>query len=80
MNCSYRWKNVGKVQCSVQCGRGEQHKIIKCIKEEISTKIVHAVPEDHCQHLGPKPSSQETCWGSCLNSSWVYSDWSEVIL
>lgn len=48
------------------------------MKEEISTKISHVVPEEHCMHLGPKPSSEEKCRGDCFNSTWHYSDWSDV--
>ncbi|GFX43283.1 a disintegrin and metalloproteinase with thrombospondin motifs 9 [Trichonephila clavipes] len=76
-HCNLKWKDVSKLDCSAQCRRGMRHRIIKCMKEETSSKIAHAVPEEHCKHLGPKPSSAEKCPGSCLNSSWIYSDWSE---
>ncbi|GFY61394.1 a disintegrin and metalloproteinase with thrombospondin motifs 20 [Trichonephila inaurata madagascariensis] len=76
-HCNLKWKDVSKLDCSAQCRRGMRHRIIKCMKEETSSKIAHAVPEEHCKHLGPKPSSTEKCPGSCLNSSWIYSDWSE---
>ncbi|GIY24194.1 a disintegrin and metalloproteinase with thrombospondin motifs 9 [Caerostris extrusa] len=76
-HCTLKWQDVSKLDCSTQCRRGIRQRIIKCMKEEISTKIAHAIPEEHCAHLGPKPSSQEKCSSSCLNSSWIYSDWSE---
>ncbi|KFM70756.1 A disintegrin and metalloproteinase with thrombospondin motifs 20, partial [Stegodyphus mimosarum] len=75
--CVLKWQDVSKAECSVQCGRGKRNKMIKCMKEDLTSHIAHVVPEEHCQHLGPKPSSEENCWGSCLNSSWIYSDWSE---
>ncbi|CAL1271033.1 unnamed protein product [Larinioides sclopetarius] len=76
-HCILKWQDVSKLDCSVQCRRGIRQRIIKCMKEERLTKIAHAVPEEHCMHLGPKPSSQEKCSISCRNSSWIYSDWSE---
>lgn len=74
----FRWKDVSKFECSVQCGRGMRQRIIKCMKEDITMQISHVVPEEHCVHLGPKPSLEEKCYGRCRNSTWIFSEWTEV--
>uniref|UniRef100_T1DG09 Putative disintegrin and metalloproteinase with thrombospondin motifs n=1 Tax=Cupiennius salei TaxID=6928 RepID=T1DG09_CUPSA len=75
-HCHLKWQDVSKSECSARCGSGVRQKIIKCMKEDLTTEIAHVVPEEHCEHLGPKPSLQEKCWGTC-NSTWIYTEWSE---
>lgn len=73
-HCSISWKVVHKEECSVRCGTGFQKLKIRCVRTTAANDEI--VDEDYCSHVMSKPDEMIACEGQCLQSHWLYSNWS----
>ncbi|CAH0548960.1 unnamed protein product, partial [Brassicogethes aeneus] len=88
-HCQFTWNNVTTGPCSNHCGPGYREITYNCLKVEMRKKAYsgygqHAsagrseiVDERYCSQVLAKPPLMETCKGSCPQTRWEYSDWSE---
>ncbi|KAH1186541.1 hypothetical protein KIL84_019290 [Mauremys mutica] len=74
--CELRWHNIGKSECTSQCGPGYRSLDIHCMKYSVSKGLSVPVDDKYCADQ-QKPPIREPCHGDCLLTSWHYTEWSE---
>uniref|UniRef100_A0A8C8RHX3 ADAM metallopeptidase with thrombospondin type 1 motif 20 n=1 Tax=Pelusios castaneus TaxID=367368 RepID=A0A8C8RHX3_9SAUR len=74
--CELRWHNVGRSECTSQCGPGYRSLDIHCMKYSVSKGLSVPVDDKYCADQ-QKPPMRESCHGDCLLTSWHYTEWSE---
>jgi len=67
--------------CEADCGEtGVAVRDVRCAKVPFDVSQTAAYIDDqHCRHLANvRPSDTVDCTGSCIETHWIYSTWSEV--
>eukprot|EP01084_Bolivina_argentea_P285238 489115_1 len=71
----YSWKSGDWDKCTKKCGKGTQHRIIKCYHAS------HIVDDKNCITLDEKPLSKKVCnIKPCPTYEWKTDTWGECLL